>query len=229
MLKMHDSDTIELKNIDPEDISDVLLKIETSFGFKFEKDELKDVKTFGELCMIIFNKVQGDGINDCTSQQAFYKFRKEISATLNIETKSITPDTNMNDLFPRHIRRQTIAVLDNKLGFKTNLLRPKHWVTLMLIIVLLVSFVGLFLYWQVALAGLCFSFIAFKVSSKLANEFDQNSVRQVVYKITRENYLKVRHTPGTLNKTEIKQIVLDLFSHDLDLDKSVLTNQATFD
>jgi len=30
---MNDTDTIELKNIDSEDISDVLAKIEKSFGF----------------------------------------------------------------------------------------------------------------------------------------------------------------------------------------------------
>jgi len=31
--------TIELKNIDSEDVSDVLLRIEKSFGFKFGKKE----------------------------------------------------------------------------------------------------------------------------------------------------------------------------------------------
>lgn len=53
-------DTIELKNIDPEDVGDVLRKVEKSFGFKFGDTELKDVKTFGELCDIITNKVRGD-------------------------------------------------------------------------------------------------------------------------------------------------------------------------
>ena len=39
---MSDTTTIELKNIDPEDISDVLQKVEKSFGFKFDDTELKN-------------------------------------------------------------------------------------------------------------------------------------------------------------------------------------------
>jgi NRPS condensation-like uncharacterized protein len=44
---------IELKDIDPEDIADVLQKVEKSFGFQFGDIELKDVMTFGEFCDII--------------------------------------------------------------------------------------------------------------------------------------------------------------------------------
>jgi len=58
--------SIELKNIDPEDINNVMLKVEESFGFTFGDTELKDVKTFRELCDIITQKVQGD--NTTTAQ-----------------------------------------------------------------------------------------------------------------------------------------------------------------
>ncbi len=44
----HTSKEFELKDISSEDIEDVLLKVEKSFGFKFRNDELTDVKTFGE-------------------------------------------------------------------------------------------------------------------------------------------------------------------------------------
>ena len=79
--------TIELKNIDPEDVGDVLKKVEKSFGFKFGDTELKDVKTFGELCDIITYKVQGDSTNDCTTQQAFYKLKTAISVTTTFPKK----------------------------------------------------------------------------------------------------------------------------------------------
>jgi hypothetical protein len=49
---MTDLDTYELFNVDPDEISDVLVKIQKSFGFQFGDTELKDVKTFGELCDI---------------------------------------------------------------------------------------------------------------------------------------------------------------------------------
>ena len=49
---MSSTSTIELKSIDPEDIGDLLLAVEKPFEFQFADGDLKDVKTFGELCDI---------------------------------------------------------------------------------------------------------------------------------------------------------------------------------
>src|SRR5947199_9565261 len=111
---MNSPTTIELKNIDSEDIGDVLRKIEKSFGFKFGDTELKDVKTFGELCDIIANKVQGDNSNDCSTQQAYYKVRSAIADTLLIDKSIIRLDTDLEQLFPRDNRRWKINDLQNK-------------------------------------------------------------------------------------------------------------------
>src|SRR6266487_5227285 len=105
---MSDSTTIELKNIHSDDISDVLERVQKSFGFKFGDKELKDVKTFGELCDIITNKIQGDNSNDCTTQQAFYKVRNAIATSLLTDKTVIMTDTDLATLFPRHDRRQKI-------------------------------------------------------------------------------------------------------------------------
>src|SRR5690606_1879544 len=109
--------------------SDVLVKVEKSFGFKFGDTELKDTKTFGELCDIITNKVQGDNSNDCTTQQAFYNLRNAIADILLIDKTGITPDTDLQKLFPKNIRRQSFKNINRHLGFKTNVLRPKHSIT----------------------------------------------------------------------------------------------------
>jgi hypothetical protein len=225
---MTDITTIELKNIDSDDVSDVLVKVEKSFGFKFGKTELKDVTTFGELCDIITSKVQGDNSNDCTTQQAFYKLRNAVSATLLIDKNIITTDTDLEELFPRHNRRQKIAAVESELGFKTKILRPKYWITATLAIILIASFIGLFIFWKVGLVGLIFAIVGFNVATKFANELDLQTVGQVAEKITRENYLKARRNPTTVNKNEIAQKVKELFSKDLDLEESVLTRQATF-
>ena len=153
---MTDFDTYELCNIDPEEISGVLVKIEKSFGFKFGVTELKDTKTFGELCDIITSKVQGDNSNDCTTQQAFYKLRNAIADTLQIDKSSISPDTNLQNLFPKNIRRQSFEAIDGHFGFKTKVLRPKHSITGTLTVILLASLIGLFAFWQIALACLTF-------------------------------------------------------------------------
>ena len=44
------NDITKLDNYEDEDIFGVVLKIEKSFGLKFEKDTFYSVKTFGDLC-----------------------------------------------------------------------------------------------------------------------------------------------------------------------------------
>lgn len=225
---MTDLDTYELCNIDPEDISDVLVKVEKSFGFKFGDKELKDTKTFGELCDIITNKVQGDNSNDCTTQQAFYKLRKAIADTLLIDKTGITPDTDLQKLFPKNIRRQSFKNIDGHLGFKTKVLRPKHSITGTLAIIFITSLVGLFFFWQSGLVGLGVSIIAMAVANKFGIELDLLTVGQLADKLSRENYLKSRGVSMTVNKNEVVQKVKDLFIADLGLEEHQLTRQASF-
>ena len=82
----------ELKNIDSEDLEELLKKVEASFDIKFGAAELANISTFGQLCNHISNKIQLEHFNDCTSQQAFYKLRDSISSTLQIDNKSISTD-----------------------------------------------------------------------------------------------------------------------------------------
>ena len=218
----------ELKNIDPEDIEDLLVKVETSFDIKFIGDELVHIKTFGQLCDHIANKIQLDISDDCTSQQAFYKLRDVISSTLQIDKKMITTNFSLADILPRQSRRSWTRKLEEQLGFKLNILRPPHWVTTTLVILLLASLVELFFNWQIGLSGLLLSIAGFKFANKIGNELDLQTVGQVAEKMTRENYLKSRRNPKTFNKNEIEKILTDWFSADLGLDKSKLTREAKF-
>ena len=59
---MTDFAVVELWNIDPDEISGVLVKVEKSFGIKFGSTELIDVSTFGKLYGIIVKKVGGNDI-----------------------------------------------------------------------------------------------------------------------------------------------------------------------
>jgi hypothetical protein len=225
---MNHPDTIELKNIDPEDVGDVLLKVEKSFGFKFGDTELKDVKTFGELCDIITNKVQGDNANDCTTQQAFYKLKAAISATTQFYKADITTDTDLKQLFPRTARLRQVSYLDKELGFKTNILRPRHWLPLSLAMVFLASLISLYFSWQAGLLGITFSILAMIIAFKVGKEVDLNTVGELAEKIAREHYGKVRRIALTVNRNEIAQKVKELFIADLDLEEEVLTREATF-
>jgi acyl carrier protein len=226
---MNDLPTIELKNIDSEDIDDVLRKVEKSFGFKFGDTELKDVKTFGELCDIITGKVQGDNASDCTSQQGFYKLRSAIAVTQNISKESITPDTNLEHLFPRHDRIKKVKELKKELGMPINIMTIKSWLRWTIFIGIVASLIMFFFEWEFALIGLVtFLTISWISYNFFATEFQLATVGQLTEKITRENYLQSRRNGSTANRNEIAQKVKEIFQHDLDLESSALTKEATF-
>lgn len=226
---MSDTTIIELKNIDPEDISDVLVKVEKSFGFKFGDTELKDVKTFGELCDIITSKVQGNNVNDCTTQQSFYKLRNAIAATQFIDKGSITTDTNLQQLFPRHNRREKIKELQNALDMTVDILDIKAWLGWTIFIGIVGSLIMFFFNLKFALGGMTF-FTAFSWTAHkfFAKEFKLATVGQLTEKLTRENYLKSRRNSSTINRNEISKKVKEFFSNELDLEEGALTRQATF-
>jgi len=218
----------KVENIDIEDASDLLVKIEKSFDIKIGDTELKQIKTLGELFDHIVNKIQLDNSYDCTTQQAFYKLRKAITAIFNIEDKTITTDFPLNKFLPRQGRSKKIKNLEIYLDIQLNILRPPHWVTNTLFIFLLASIVGIFFRWQYGLLGLCISFGGLWFSNKIGNELDVQTVGQLAEKMTRENYLKSRRNPKTINKNEIEKLLNDWFSNDLGLDKSKLTREAKF-
>lgn len=216
----------ELKNVDPDDISELLVKVEKSFDIKFGKTELLNISTFGELCDHITDKIQLQHSNDCTSQQAFYKLRNAIASTLRIDHKTISTDFSLIDLLPKQNRRSLVEKLEDNLGFKLHILRPPYWVTVTLAILFVTSCVALFFSWKVGLTGAVISNAGLWLANKIGNILDVQTVGQIVQKITRENYSKSRRNPNTFNKIEIEKILIDLFSNDLDIDKSKVTREA---
>ena len=141
---MSEEDVYKLDNVDPDDISDVLIKVEKSFKIKFGSNELKDVNTFGELCDIIVSKIDVQERDDCTSQQAFYKLREAISRTLEIDKSEIHSHIKLSVLFPKTTRRQKIKQVERSLGFSLKILRPKHAITGFFSILFIVSLIALF-------------------------------------------------------------------------------------
>lgn len=225
MLKMKD---FELKNIDTEDIEDLLIRIESSFDIKFVDNELAYIITFGQLCDHIADKIQLENSDDCTSQQVFYKLREAISTTLQLDKKSISIDSPLINFLPRKSRRMRTKKLEKHLGFELNILRPPDSVIGVLIIILLASIIGLFVNWQIGLLGLVVAISGLRIAQRTGNELDLKTVGQIAEKMTRENYLKSRRNPSTFNKKEIEKVLTDWFSNDLGLDKSKLTRDAKF-
>jgi len=223
------NDITKLDNYEDEDIFDVVVKLEHSFGLKFEKDAFYSVKTFGDLCDVIANKVEGVDSDDCTTQQAFYKVRNAIAATQLIDKNSINIDTELQDIFPRDNRRQRIKQLQVELGLPLDILDIKSWLGWTIFIGIIASLIMFFIKWQLAVSGLLlFIAVGWTVNKFFAKEFEIKTVRQLTEKLSRENYVAVRRKKGTINKKEILKIITDTFSNDLDIDKAYLTRNDKF-
>lgn len=115
----------ELINIDPDDIGDVLVKVERSFNIKFVGDELQDIDTFGKLCDHITNKIQLENVNDCTTQQAFYKLRQAFNMDIH-------PQTLLADILPEQSRIAKVKSIEKLLGFSLSLFHRSGWLAAIL-------------------------------------------------------------------------------------------------
>lgn len=219
---------IELNNIDPFDIEDLLFKVEESFRIKFFENELKDIKTFEDFCSHIEKKIQLQNRNDCTTQQAFYKLRNILSEILKIDRNQIYTNLLIKEIFPNKSKNQIVKQLEKEIGFELHLLSTPDWLLTILWLFLFGSIATLFITFKLGAVGIVISFFGFLISNKFASDFELKTIGQIAEKMTSENYLKSRRNPGTFNKTEIQQVLTDLFSNELLLDKSKLHSEASF-
>jgi len=226
---MTDLDTIaKLDDYEDEDIFDVVVKLEKSFGLKFDKNAFFHVKTFGDLCDVFENHINYDLCDDCTTQQAFYRVRQAIASTLQVSRNNIQLDTKLSDLFPSRNRRQKAKEFKRAVGTNFTILTYPGWLALIFVIGFLLSLVAFFYDWKIALSGIVFFLAAMQIAEKLGKTLDFQTVRELTNKLAREHYVDVRRTKGTFNRQELLKIIIDTFSNDLAIEKAYLTREATF-
>jgi acyl carrier protein len=218
----------KLKNVDPHDIDGVLLKIQRSFNIKLDNDGLKNVDTLGSLRDLIINKISLDQPNSCTTQQAFYKLRNAIASTAKIDKCSVKPQTKLSEIFPKDSRLEIISEIENELGYKINLLRPRQWIVGLFALLLVCSLIACCFTWQIGIFGIVFSLTSLKLAGKFGKEMHLKTVGDLACKISRESYLKSRHNEFLINKGEIEQKLKELFADDFQLDPVMLTRRSTF-
>ncbi len=222
------NDTLQLENIDPEDISDVLIKIQNSFDLKFGYTDFENAKTYGDICDIITNKINYENSsNNCTSQQAFYKIREAIATTQLINKSLIHPSTPLEQLFPRNDRRRKVKIFAQELKLKIDILSMKFWILLFLVVGFIASLITFFFNYKWALYGLlCFTIVSY-IASTLGEELDIETVGDLTKKLSREHYNHFRIVPKTVNRREVQQIIDDIFINDLLLEKEQLHSDAS--
>ena len=211
---------------DIEDIEDVIKIIETSYDIKFEPNELGHVKTFGEMTDYIIAKINLTDKEDCTSQQGFYKLKDVITKNRNLDRSVITPDQKLTTIFPRQTRRNDIREIEKELGFKLNGLRPRHFITMTLLILVLVSIAMFFVDWKYALSGIILTGILSWTSEKMGIEFKDKTIGELTERMTQRNYVQSRRDKRTINKKEVEEKIKALFLDELLLEENELNRET---
>ena len=214
-------------NADLENIEDLIPSIEKMYKINFEENELAELANFDEFCEKIVAKINLENVDNCTTQQAFYKLRKSIVDLGIAEKNELNTETKLKEIFPRKNRRKIVKSLEKNIGFELNLINPPQIISISLFILILVSIVFLFINFKIAILGIIISVLGFKLAYRFGKEIEMNSFRELVEKITTENYLNVRSDKNTINRKELKNVMRDWFADNLGIEKSEL-KQATF-
>jgi hypothetical protein len=214
--------------IDPEELGDVLVMLEKSFDFKFKNNELAHVKTYGELCEAVLNKIGNTHVEGCTTQQSFYKLKDAILKVTDNEEELIRPSAPLQLIFPKANRRKQIKALQNELGFKFKILGAGSFAVILFLIAFLTSIVFLFIKTSYGLYGIASSIIAFWIADRFRRNFipEATTLKSLARKLTAEHYNKVRRKEGTFNRAEVEQQIEYLFTEYLLVEKEELKKET---
>ncbi len=219
---------VNLNTIDPENIGDILAKIECSFNIRFENEDLNQVKTFGALCDLVVTKIKLAHADSCTPQQAFYKLRNAINAKKAVDRCDLKPTTKLCELFPRDTRIEVVADVEEEMGLHMNLLRPKQGIVWAFALSLLLFITVSFVFSTVGYIGMVASITGLILAGKFGKELKVKTLGDLAEKIAREHYLKCRRDAQTVNRAEVAEKVRELFAGHLHLEPSALKKQARF-
>jgi hypothetical protein len=217
----------KLKDFEIEELEFMIPEIENMYNFKFEKDETYTVNTFEELCDLIIKKINLRNVESCTSQQTFYKLRNALIKTKIIEKEKLKTETELKILFPRKNRKTLIEQVEKEMKFKFDIIKAPGFVTMSLFVIGIISFFLLFVFWKIGIVGIVISVFGLYLCKWFGNELKIKNVKELVEKITSENYLKVRTEKNTINRTELKKVLTYWFSENSGIEKEKLKS-ATF-
>lgn len=220
------NNTLDIYEI--ENIEDCIPSIEKMYKFKFEEGETQSVKNFDEFCDLIITKIDFENVESCTTQQAFYKLRNSLVEENIFEKEKIKPETRLKELFPRKNRIKLVKKVENNIGFKLNILLPPKFIFYTLVLLSATSLIFLFINFKFGFSGIAISIFGFYLCSWFGKELEIETLKELVEKITSENYLEVRTQKNTVNKSELKNVITDWFVENACIEKEKLVT-ATFE
>lgn len=205
-----------------EDIEDCIIAIDDDFKFQFDSEKLKACSNFEELIDLAVSNIDLEHLDDCTSQQAFYKVRKTISETKKADAKLIKHDSKLLDFFSEKKLNSEINEFEQNLGIKLGLVEPVSGVFYVAIVGILLGIAALFFNLVIGISVLLVSFLGLKLSYTFSKRLVVKTIRDLVKKMTTEHYTKVRTYPETVNRNELSDIFWNYFSFYLNTKKEDL-------
>ena len=199
---------MKLEHWELENIEDSLSEMEQCFGITITNEELYKQETLGSLVDLIKSKIDLTNVDDCTTQQAFYKLKSAILKMKITDRQSLKPNTSLELIFPRKSRRRDIKNLEVLLGFKLNILFPPKYLLYITFGVLVISICCLFINLKYSLIGIGLSSLILFLLIKTAKEFDLKTLGELADSISKTNYIKVRRQSNTFNKNEVEEVVM---------------------
>ena len=213
--------------LDKEDLEDLVLIIEQTFSISFENDDLNPVTTYGDLCKLIFNKIELRNLNDSVSLQCFQNLKKAIVSITSIDESAIKSDVPLDQIFPKTKRRRQIKRLKKSLGFEFNLLTPKGFIVVSFLVLMLTSFIFMFQFRTIGFIGLITSFVGLLIASRLGNEFNVNTISELSEKIAEEHYTNARRWKNSFNRNELEKQIENLITNHIDVEKHQYKKQSS--
>ncbi len=215
----------KLDQFEIENIEDVLPMFEETFKIKLENEETEKINTFSEFSDLIISKIKFENDNLCTSQRAFYKFRKALENENIIDRKQIYPNTELKSIFSKKNRRKNLKSIEQILGYELDVLAPSQITINILFFTFVLSIIGLFFAWKISLIGISISVLGFYLT-KYTNRLDKQTVRGLIERNTAQHYFKIRSNENSFNRNEFKAVILEWFSENAGIEKEKLKNSS---
>lgn len=125
-----------LKLID-EDVEDVLIEIESSFGVELNVTDIAESVTIGQLFDCVMRKAATPHQSACLSSVAFYRLRTCLAAVSGIDRRSIARGSSLSVLLPWNTRRARLAELRTRSGLRLPRLQPSGRLAVVLMLIAL--------------------------------------------------------------------------------------------
>ena len=216
----------KFKRTAAQDIDDCIVQIEKSFAIKLEDNKLDKINSFQELTTLTCAAISVENTDSCTSQQAFYKFRKAYLVSQN-NNITITRSSLLEELFPKKNRKKQIQKIEEELGFKLNMLQPPSWIIWTLLGLFLISCILSFINTYYGVAGILISIFGFYIAFKLGTVLKFHNASDLITSMLQENYHQCRSS-DSYNVKEVEKIITQIFTENLDLDSSKFDSNTAF-